>query len=91
MRSKIFSQGCQPDAIHSRVVHPSFTNNNLPNLLNTGSVGVVIKDGATLAILHRCENIFCRNLKTNKVKYNKSIHFLKGNSQGIYLSVQIFG
>ena len=38
-----------------------------------------------------CENCFCHNLKTNKVKYIKVYIFRKGISQGIYLNSQIFG
>ena len=47
-------------------------------------------DGATLAILAFCENIFCRNLKTNKVKFMKVYIFTKEILQGIYLYGQIF-
>ena len=46
------------------------------------------KDGATLAF---CENDFCRNLKTNKVKYIKVYIFRKEISQGIYVNGQNFG
>ena len=38
-----------------------------------------------------CENCFCHNLKTNKVKYIKVYIFRKGISRGIYLNSQIFG
>ena len=37
-----------------------------------------------------CENSFCRNLKTNKVKYINSFIFREEISQGIYLDSQIF-
>ena len=42
-------------------------------------------------IVASCENCFCRNLKTNKVKYIKVYIFRKGISRGIYLNSQIFG
>ena len=38
-----------------------------------------------------CENILCRNLKTNEVKYIKVNIFRKEISQEIYLNSQIFG
>ena len=47
-----------------------------------------INDGATLAF---CENGFCRNLKTNEVKYIKLYIFRKEILQGVYLNSQIFG
>ena len=50
--------------------------------------GEHVKDGATLAF---CENIFRRNLKTNKVKYIKVYILRKEISQGIYLNSQSFG
>ena len=58
----------------------------------------LIKDGATLAIFFFffffvvfCENSFCCNLKTIKVKRIKVYIFRKEISQGSYLSCQIFG
>ena len=38
-----------------------------------------------------CENCFCHNLKTNKVKYIKVYISRKGISEGIHLNYQIFG
>ena len=38
-----------------------------------------------------CENCFCHNLKTNKVKYIKVYISREGISRGIYLNSQIFG
>ena len=47
-------------------------------------VDTPLKDGATLAF---CENSFCHNLKTNKVKFIKVYIFIKE----IFLNGQIFG
>ena len=49
------------------------------------------KDGATRKMVAFCENCFCHNLKTNKVKYIKVYIFRKEISRGIYLNSQIFG
>ena len=45
---------------------------HLPTVKFFLSLSAQIKDGATLGF---CENTFCRNLKTSKVKYIKSKHF----------------
>ena len=48
----------------------------------------LVKDRATIVL---CENSFCRNLKTNKIKHIKAYILRKEMSEGIYLNSQIFG
>ena len=59
--------------LYIKVLYIEFhCHQNTSAALQIPKVYSYFKDGTTLAIF--CENSFCHNLKTNKVKY-KSIHF----------------